>query len=75
MVMRLSSGSAGHTGPLIKASGRILFDWMCAVVWRGLKPKLTSPLTVPLPPVVMCQHTASETCSEVLFALIKTAGV
>lgn len=29
--------------PLIKASERILLDWVCDVHWRGLKPKLTSP--------------------------------
>lgn len=29
--------------PLIKASGRIPFDWVCDALWRGLKPKLTSP--------------------------------
>lgn len=29
--------------PMIKASGRIPFDWVCDALWRGLKPKLTSP--------------------------------
>lgn len=29
--------------PVIKASGRIPFDWVCDALWRGLKPKLTSP--------------------------------
>lgn len=42
-IMRLSSGSAGHWPPLIKASGRLQCHWVCDALWRGLKPKLTCP--------------------------------
>lgn len=74
VVMRLSSAS-GHTGPSDKSLLGRSHLIGCVVDWRGLKPKLTSPFSVPLPPAVMCQPAASETCCGVLLGLIKTAAV
>lgn len=48
-VMRLWSGCAGHSGPSDKSIRRIPFDWVCAALWRGLKPKLTSPFDAAAP--------------------------